>query len=713
MLRCDVRSRCALVALWCLLAPLAAQQPGWTRHDSFYASSMPSLVWDDQRALFVAYQGYSGMFRIDETWERRGGGWLRRPGTGSDFTIGGMVYDSWRHETILHGFHYAADRPRTMIYGAGHWTQHAGPVPSAVFDAALAFDSARGRVVLFGGRTGPTMFAETWEWDGQGWQQRTPVASPPARAYAAMAFDPVRARTVLFGGTGAAGQLSGTWEWDGTNWEQRWPSAEPPVRSRPVMVFDPRARAVLLAGGYYTSRRDDTWRWDGSNWQQLAASGFGGSSACTDGNDAFALCNPDGRLQLRRWNGAAWQLVQEISPLANLQPTAPGPAGGVFLWGGESATPESALWDGIAWRPVAAAGTAPPARNGHCMALDVARRRVVLFGGANANGQLTDTWEWDGQQWFLGAPASAGPVLWPVGRALVHDPARGRTVLVGGATLAGTFTGATWEWDGTRWRGVFTGQAPIDRSEPAAAFDWQGLRVVMFGGAHVNGFWLQDTWFYDGVAWTPGPAPPPTTLQRPTMAWEPARNRMMLFALPPASGPSVASLAFELNGGWQPALAPTSDPLTGSIAVHDLIRGRLVLLRNPGCVQELSPSVPAVDVLGGGCQASIAPRLDAIGQPLLGTTLWLDATGTGTGFALLVMASRAGNLTAGACTLVPALGEFAEFRPTPSGFATFALPVPRAAALQGLRVHAQVVGADAAAPLGLVASDALRLTVGS
>ena len=41
---------------------------------------------------------------------------------------------------------------------------------------AMAFDSARGRVVLFGGspRT-----ADTWEWDGSDWTRRFPQTIPP------------------------------------------------------------------------------------------------------------------------------------------------------------------------------------------------------------------------------------------------------------------------------------------------------------------------------------------------------------------------------------------------------------------------------------------------------------------------------------------------------------------------------------------------------
>ena len=33
----------------------------------------------------------------------------------------------------------------------------------------MAYDAARGKVVLFGGYDGQTNLADTWEWDGQAW----------------------------------------------------------------------------------------------------------------------------------------------------------------------------------------------------------------------------------------------------------------------------------------------------------------------------------------------------------------------------------------------------------------------------------------------------------------------------------------------------------------------------------------------------------------
>jgi len=72
----------------------------------------------------------------------------------------------------------------------------------------MAYDSGRGRTVLFGG-TGAG--ADTWEWDGENWTQMADLG-PPARSDAAMAYDTHRNQTALFGGSNG---MADTWGWMG------------------------------------------------------------------------------------------------------------------------------------------------------------------------------------------------------------------------------------------------------------------------------------------------------------------------------------------------------------------------------------------------------------------------------------------------------------------------------------------------------------------
>ena len=84
------------------------------------------------------------------------------------------------------------------------WTQVSDIGPSARSAHAMAYDEVRDRVVLFGGRTHGVSEpdarpSDTWEWDGESWVQVEDVG-PPGRGHFAMAYDSARQRVVLFGG---------------------------------------------------------------------------------------------------------------------------------------------------------------------------------------------------------------------------------------------------------------------------------------------------------------------------------------------------------------------------------------------------------------------------------------------------------------------------------------------------------------------------------
>src|SRR5262245_22395743 len=87
------------------------------------------------------------------------------------------------------------------------WILRATTGPSPRYGTAMAYDSARGVSVLFGGYTGTQTLDDTWEWDGNSWTFRT-NSGPSASWGHAMVYDSARAVTVLF----AEGE---TWEWDG------------------------------------------------------------------------------------------------------------------------------------------------------------------------------------------------------------------------------------------------------------------------------------------------------------------------------------------------------------------------------------------------------------------------------------------------------------------------------------------------------------------
>jgi hypothetical protein len=247
---------------------------------------------------------------------------------------------------------------------------------------AVAFDSKRGRLVLFGGidQSGKSL-NDTWEWDGKSWARRTPAASPAARAATALVYDAKRERIVLFGGQVGAGSLADTWEYDGNDWTKIATAATPPERVAHALVFYPsRGRIVLFGGTDFKSRRtfNDTWEYDGKNWTELKPAN------APEGRFHHALAFDAKRKQLVLFGGNA-----AVPPLDSEK----------FKAGQRN---DTWIFDGRDWRAAAAPG-APPKRDHHALAFDFGTKKVVLFGGF-AGGftdgtYLGDTWTWDGKRW--------------------------------------------------------------------------------------------------------------------------------------------------------------------------------------------------------------------------------------------------------------------------------------------------------------------------
>ena len=183
-----------------------------------------------------------------------------------------MAYDSARQRTVLFGgelFISSQNHVRnaeTWEWDGTAWMQRAVVGPSARRSHAMAFDSARGVVTLFGGLANGPAMGDTWEFDGVAWTQRFPAVAPSPRFGAACAFDAVRQRVVLHGGQiSSAAILGDTWEWDGNVWTAI-PGRRPTPRTGHSMVFDDATGALLMAGG----GSGDLWERRGTEWSRLA-----------------------------------------------------------------------------------------------------------------------------------------------------------------------------------------------------------------------------------------------------------------------------------------------------------------------------------------------------------------------------------------------------------------------------------------------------------
>jgi hypothetical protein len=153
----------------------------------------------------------------------------------------------------------------TWEWNGTQWSFRTNEGPPARWIQRMAYDSARGVTVMFGG-AGPNetdIRGDTWEWDGNSWTERHPTHSPPARYGQAMAFNAELGVTQLFGGQTefalGVGVLGDTWQWDGNDWTQL-PIAGPSPRSFTKMVYDSNRHRTVLFGGYDgTQFVGDTW----------------------------------------------------------------------------------------------------------------------------------------------------------------------------------------------------------------------------------------------------------------------------------------------------------------------------------------------------------------------------------------------------------------------------------------------------------------------
>jgi hypothetical protein len=161
----------------------------------------------------------------------------------------------------------------------GIWKRVSTEGPPGRGRAALAYDSKRRRVVLFGGVSAPpgpnqpqTFFNDTWIWDGERWRQQTAEGGPRGRYAHGMVFDERAGVVLLYGGSAAHrdAPLSDMWQWDGERWTDiRMTGPTPGHRYQPLMVYDRARDRTVLYGGI--GGPGDTWEWDGQRWRQAGS----------------------------------------------------------------------------------------------------------------------------------------------------------------------------------------------------------------------------------------------------------------------------------------------------------------------------------------------------------------------------------------------------------------------------------------------------------
>ena len=564
-----------------------------------------AMAYDPSRGKTVLFGGRDGK-NLGDTWEWDGSSWteLSPNGPSPSARFGqSMVYDPSLQRLVLFSGLAGALTNDTWEWDGGHWTRTSGAAhPTLGVGLAASYDATRKTTITFGGIPDTDPTDVMWEWDGLSWSRVSPTGPwPPARTWASMTHDPVRGRTVLFGGEDKDdNSLGDTWEWDGSRWVDRAPATSPLPRSRYVMAYDmARRRVVLHSGLSGASIQTDTWEWDGSNWSEVSSANlppprlhatmvydtqrealllFGGS---TDN----AIANPRSDTWERR--DTEWV---EVTPSTEPIPPRQGHAmardagrGRLVVFGGSDDWDEDIAglyddtweWDGVRWAQVASGAPSPTARRSAAMAPQ-RESGVLLVGGRDGAGNyLGDTWTWDGSSWSNHNPTSS-----PSNRfkhALAYDANRDRTVLFGG--YDGAYRDDTWEWDGSSWSRSNTASAPSPRRDHAMAYDAIRKRVVLFGGADDTGI-LGDTWEWDGSNWSQ-----PTTQSAPlgraqhAMTFDAVRGVVLLFG--GGTNATVLSDLWEWDGqSWTLIDNETSsfpELRRHHTMAYDAVRGRSIV----------------------------------------------------------------------------------------------------------------------------------------
>ena len=291
-----------------------------------------------------------------------------------------------------------------------------GAGPSGRRGHVAVWDPDHGTGVLHGG-TSTISEKDTWLWNGV-W---TKVADGPQRTFHAIASDRA-GRILIFGGTDGGGiRQSGTFAWDGSGWSPVViPGAPPDARFDHVMSPDVVAGQVVVYGGVAsTGVTVDTWVLEPTGWKMRLLAGVANQQ----------------------------DLRFTYDPIAAL----------VIVVGGSPTTHDTWRWNGMTYT-----------RHGdglqrvdHVQDWDSARRRIVVFGGADpSNSNETD--EFDGETWTK--LATGGPL--PPKRtrgAGFYDPIRHELVIMGGQQNT-TYLGDTWilQWTSTTPDDACDGTTDLD-----------------------------------------------------------------------------------------------------------------------------------------------------------------------------------------------------------------------------------------------------------
>jgi hypothetical protein len=352
------------------------------------------------------------------------------------------------------GYEFFDDTWTLSLSGVPAWSplHPSGITPEGRVLHSAVYDSAHGRIVIFGGAD--DVQAGTDRNDvlalslgaNPAWSP-LPGTSPAPRRDSSAIYDPVGDRMLVFGGHSFPGMVFGSNEvWSfaldkSPYWTLLAPSGTPPQpRYRAMATYDPPRQRMLIFGG---EGRSDTWSLSLEGfpaWTQLNPAG----AAPPDADAAIQDVHRDRMLVFS--GPDVWSLSLPVEPQwSELNASGAGPDSVVAAIHDAprqraivfSAPPHNDVWelsldDDPVWTHIAATGDVPSPRFEPVAIFDAVRNRLVLHGGY-AFGELADTYALS----LNGAPSWSTLPAADLGtprrsEAGVYDAKRDRMLVFGG-----------------------------------------------------------------------------------------------------------------------------------------------------------------------------------------------------------------------------------------------------------------------------------------
>lgn len=191
---------------WTLLRSAAGHAP--------FGRGFPGFAFDAATGLSVLFGGAvpdrngAGTHILGDTWTFNGSSWQRVNTSSGAQPVprwqAVMAYDPSSRAVILFSGLSPSDvlAADTWAFSNGSWSRLAPKSsPPGLEDGSMDWDGSLRLLILVEGHTGlgSGNLNGTWAFNGSDWH-RTSIIPPPARRNAAMAFDTVTGRLVLFGG---------------------------------------------------------------------------------------------------------------------------------------------------------------------------------------------------------------------------------------------------------------------------------------------------------------------------------------------------------------------------------------------------------------------------------------------------------------------------------------------------------------------------------